>query len=49
MFKKLEKQAPQEPCMLSMSGKINFVVTINYDIIGIQATTSLEKRGRTIF
>ena len=32
-----------------MFGKIIFVVTVNYDIIGIQATGSLEKCGRTVF
>ena len=34
---------------LSMFGKIIFVVTVNYDIIGIWATGSLEKHGRTDF
>ena len=34
---------------LSMFGKTIFVVTVNYDLIGIQATGSLEKCGRMAF
>ena len=34
---------------LSMFGKIVFVITLNYDVIGIQATGSLEKCDRTVF
>ena len=30
-------------------GKIIFVVTVNYDVIGIWATGSLGKCGRTVF
>ena len=36
-------------CSLSIFGKIIFVVTVNYDVISIQATRSLEKCGRTVF
>ena len=34
---------------LSMFGKIIFEVTVNSDVIGIWATGSLEKSGRTVF
>ena len=34
---------------LSMFGKIVFVITLNYDVIGIQATGSFEKCDRTVF
>ena len=34
---------------LSTFGKIIFVVTVNYDVISIQAKGSLEKCGRTVF
>ena len=34
---------------LSMFGKTIFVVTVNYDAIGIKATGSFEKCGRTVF
>ena len=34
---------------LSMFGTNIFAVSINYDVIGIQATGSLETCGRTIF
>ena len=33
----------------NMFGKIIFVVTVNYDCIGIKAAGSLEKCGRTVF
>ena len=29
--------------------KVTFVMTMNYNVIGIQATGSLEKCGRTVF
>ena len=32
-----------------MFGKIIFAVTVNYDIVGIYATRSLGKCGRTVF
>ena len=34
---------------LNMFRKIIFVVTVNYDIVGIQATGSLGKCGRAVF
>ena len=34
---------------LSTFGEMIFVVTVNYDVIGIYATGSLEKCGRTVF
>ena len=34
---------------LSMFGKIIFEVTVNSDVIGICATRSFEKSGRTVF
>ena len=34
---------------LSMFGTKNFAVTVNYDVIGIWATGSLQKCGRTVF
>ena len=34
---------------LSTFGKIIFVVTVNYDVISIYATRSLEKSRRTVF
>ena len=34
---------------LSMFGTKIFVVAVNFDVIGIQATGSLEKWGRTVF
>ena len=34
---------------LSMFEKMIFVVTVNNDVVGIQATVSLEKCGRTVF
>ena len=34
---------------LSMFGQMIFVVIVNYDVIGVQATGSLEKCGRTVF
>ena len=34
---------------VSMFGKIIFVVTVNYDVISIYATGSLENCGRVVF
>ena len=36
-------------CNSSIFGKIFFVVTVNYDVIGIQAMGDLEKCGRIVF